>query len=78
MQEVQGRETVDAKDYITRQDIEAKDDVRVRHEVVIGSRSMQNSSETLVIKDSQRVSPWFVESIDAMVLPGAQVRVLLL
>jgi hypothetical protein len=38
---------------------------------------MKEGSKMLVIKDSKYLKPWFVENIDVMTWPGAEVRVLL-
>ena len=66
----------DAMDCITRQDVPADPtrEWKCTHAVVIGSGSMKEGSQVLVIKDSNCSNPWFVESIDVMAFPGAEVR----
>lgn len=67
---------VDAMDCITRQDVPADPtrEWKCTHAVVIGSGSMKDGSQALVIKDSNYSNPWFVESIDVMAFHGAEVR----
>ena len=76
---VQDKQVIPQEDYITSADADTSNVVACDHAVVIGSESMGGASEgysksVLIIKDSSLLMPWAVASIDVMVFPGAEVR----
>jgi hypothetical protein len=76
----QDKQVIPQEDYVTSADADMADVVACDHAVVIGSESMGGASEgysksVLIIKDSSLLMPWAVASIDVMVFPGAEVRV---